>query len=107
MNLAVAVGLLRLHTKSGAKAAGGWNPPFRAWTVVVLFFALSNVFLAMVPLVPPPEGQSVYEDKRIPYWVSITFLIHLYRVLTATFTAPHFRLLRRWSPWFWILVYLL
>ena len=68
VNLAVSIGLLRLHTHSGAKAAE-WNPPFRAWTSVVVFFMLSNVFLTVFPLVPPADGHVIYEDKRIPYWV--------------------------------------
>ncbi|KLO09420.1 amino acid transporter [Schizopora paradoxa] len=58
-----------------AKLKWNWEPPFRAWTSAKLFFFLSNVFLFVVPLVPPVEGFVVYE--HLPYWmhVAVCFLI--------------------------------
>ena len=77
INTCVSGGLLFLHLPDswlpGARARAlrasyAWAPPFRAWTLVVLFFFLSNVFLVGVPLVPPSHGYQVY--ARLPYWVS-------------------------------------
>ena len=57
------------------RASYQWSPPFRAWTPVVVFFFLSNVFLVGVPLVPPSKGYQVYE--HLPYWVSrLHLLLH-------------------------------
>ena len=52
--------------RSGARIV--LEPPFRAYAAAVwLFFAL-NVFLAVVPWVPPALGYQVF--KNIPYYVS-------------------------------------
>ncbi|KAI0777262.1 amino acid transporter [Trametes elegans] len=48
------------------RASYGWRPPFRSWTLVTLFFFLSNVFLVVVPLIPPARDYRVYES--LPYW---------------------------------------
>jgi len=58
-----------------AKVDWDWEPPFRAWTSAKVFFFLSNVFLFVIPLVPPVEGFVVYE--HLPYWlhVAVCFLI--------------------------------
>lgn len=45
-----------------------WNPPYRSYTTVAVFFFISNVFLLLAPFVPPPPGFQVYEN--FPYWVS-------------------------------------
>jgi len=67
INTLVSVGLLLLHTR--AFRSWGWNPPFQAPKLVILLFVLSNVFLVVVPLVPPVPGTSVYE--RLPYWLHV------------------------------------
>lgn len=70
INTLVSLGLLLLHTP--AYAPWAWDPPFRApRTVVALFFA-ANVFLALVPLVPPAPGQKTFE--HIPYYVCLFVL---------------------------------
>lgn len=45
-----------------------WHPPFRAYKLAVVFFFLSNVFLVVVPMVPPSTGHGPYE--LLPYYVS-------------------------------------
>lgn len=44
-----------------------WNPPVRATLPVVLFFFVVNIFLVVVPLVPPSPGNEPYES--IPYYL--------------------------------------
>jgi len=64
-NILISGGLLLLYTP--AYKSYEWCPPFRAWTSVVILFLLSNIFLAIVPLIPPSPGFDVYE--HLPYWV--------------------------------------
>lgn len=45
-----------------------WAPPFRAYKFAVVFFFLSNVFLVVVPMIPPSAGYEPYE--HLPYYVS-------------------------------------
>lgn len=48
-----------------------WNPPFKAYRWAVLLFLVSNVFLVVVPFVPPSSEQGrVY--RRLPYWVRLS-----------------------------------
>ncbi|CDO75763.1 hypothetical protein BN946_scf184921.g39 [Trametes cinnabarina] len=83
INMFVSGGLLFIHlpdrwlSKSlkGLRASYAWHPPFKAWTLVVLFFFLSNIFLVAVPLMPPSHGYQVYE--YLPYWVGLRS--HLWR----------------------------
>ncbi|KAF5354599.1 hypothetical protein D9758_011186 [Tetrapyrgos nigripes] len=44
-----------------------WAPPVRATLPVTVFFFLANIFLVIVPLVPPAAGNEPYED--IPYYL--------------------------------------
>ncbi|KAL1941718.1 hypothetical protein VTO73DRAFT_6718 [Trametes versicolor] len=77
INTFVSGGLVFIHLPDAAlpkrfralRASYEWRPPFRAWTPVVLFFFLSNVFLVAVPLVPPARGYRVYE--HLPYWLHV------------------------------------
>jgi hypothetical protein len=62
----ISAGLLYIHSRP--EAASGWNPPFRAYTIAIRFFFVSNVFLVVAPWIPPAPGYQVYE--RIPYYVS-------------------------------------
>lgn len=74
INTFVSAGLVFLHLPESIfplRAKYDWKPPFRAWTPVVVFFFLSNVFLVCAPLVPPAPGYKVYD--QLPYWVSTYF----------------------------------
>ncbi|KAF9074561.1 APC amino acid permease [Rhodocollybia butyracea] len=64
INTLVSFGLLLLYTSY--LRAYRWNPPFRAPKLVVMLFALSNLFLVTVPLIPPSSGSRTYE--HLPYW---------------------------------------
>ncbi|KAJ7600512.1 APC amino acid permease [Mycena floridula] len=64
INTFVALGLVLLYTK--AFREWDWNPPFRAPRFIVGLFFLSNVFLVLVPFIPPAPGSETYE--RLPYW---------------------------------------
>ncbi|KAJ7488271.1 APC amino acid permease [Mycena latifolia] len=87
INLLVATGVLLLHTR--AYASWGWAPPFRAPRSVVALFLAANVFLALVPLVPPAPGQRTFE--HIPY----------YMYVIVTFAASQFGVAYWyiWSVW--------
>ncbi|KAJ7773966.1 APC amino acid permease [Mycena metata] len=65
INTLVSFGLLLLYTP--AYRAFGWAPPFRAPRAVTVLFFLSNVFLVVVPLVPPAPGRHVYD--ALPYYL--------------------------------------
>ncbi|KAJ7041473.1 APC amino acid permease [Mycena alexandri] len=65
INTLVSFGLLLLYMP--AYRAFGWAPPFRAPRTVTLLFFLSNVFLVVVPLVPPTPGRRVYD--ALPYYL--------------------------------------
>ncbi|KAE9402301.1 APC amino acid permease [Gymnopus androsaceus JB14] len=66
INTLVSFGLLLLYTSS-FQSSYAWNPPFRSWKAVIVLFALSNLFLVVVPLIPPVQGaKRGYE--HLPYW---------------------------------------
>ncbi|KAJ7637362.1 APC amino acid permease [Mycena polygramma] len=68
INTLVSLGLLLLYTPAYKKdKAFGWAPPFRAPRAVTAVFFLSNVFLVVVPLVPPAPGRRVYD--ALPYYL--------------------------------------
>ncbi|KAF7295442.1 High affinity methionine permease [Mycena indigotica] len=93
INTLVSFGLILLHTR--IFKAYAWSPPFVAPRWVSAFFFLSNVFLLVVPLVPPPEGKRVYEG--LPYFVSSHSifakhsLIVSIRIVACRGLASHFR----------------
>jgi hypothetical protein len=68
INMFISAGLLYIHLHPEAASGSGWNPPFRAYPAAVWFFFASNVFLVVVPWIPPAPGYQVYEE--IPYYVS-------------------------------------
>jgi hypothetical protein len=72
LNTLLSVGLLLLYTP--AYRSWGWNPPFHAPKFIIVLFTLSNVFLIIVPLVPPVPGTRLYE--QLPYWVRPRVLLH-------------------------------
>ncbi|KAJ3564727.1 hypothetical protein NP233_g8099 [Leucocoprinus birnbaumii] len=88
VNALVAIGLLLLHTKA-YQAAWNWNPPFRTLGIVVLLFFTANMFLIIVPLIPPSAGSKTYE--RLPYWshslaaFSVSFVGITYWYIWGTF----------------------
>ncbi len=104
-SLFVTAGLLFLHSPyAKARRAWAWDPPFKAWTIVTVFFFASNVFLIVVPLVPPTPGMEVF--KSLPYWVC-THLISIPRKETTDSFIQLIKASRRrelrWSPgseWF-------
>ncbi|CAK5276439.1 unnamed protein product [Mycena citricolor] len=71
INTLVSFGLLLLHTKGYASLS--WNPPFQAPRWVVVAFFLSNVFLAVTPLIPPTKGGRTFE--RVPYYMYVLVTI--------------------------------
>ncbi|KAG2066674.1 APC amino acid permease [Suillus decipiens] len=72
-NMLISGGLLLLYTP--AFKSYEWCPPFRTWKSVVIFFFLSNVFLAVVPMIPPSPGSDVYE--HLPYWSHIAVAVSI------------------------------
>ncbi|KAH7882813.1 APC amino acid permease [Phlebopus sp. FC_14] len=70
-NLLTSGGLLLLDT-SPFKSYD-WSPPFRAYRYAVVFFFLSNVFLALVPMIPPDAGYDVYE--HLPYYSHVALAL--------------------------------
>ncbi|TFL03428.1 high affinity methionine permease [Pterulicium gracile] len=74
INALISGGLLLLYTP--VLRHWNWAPPFRATIPVVLFFFLSNVFLVIAPLVPPPPGSSVY--KSLPYWLHVVISVGVF-----------------------------
>ncbi|KAF7331492.1 High affinity methionine permease [Mycena kentingensis (nom. inval.)] len=78
INTLVSAGLLLLHSRIPLFKGYAWSPPFVAPRSVALFFFLSNVFLLVVPLVPPPAGRRVYEG--LPYFLhaAVSLLISLF-----------------------------
>ena len=81
VNAAVSLGLLLLYTRCYRR--WDWDPPFRAYRVIVILFFLSNIFLVVVPFFPPISGSGTY--RKLPYWVSRCpnlFFMCLYPAIT-------------------------
>ena len=68
INVFISAGFLYVHLHPKAVSVLGWNPPFQAYTAAIWCFLASNVFLVIVPWIPPAPGYQVYE--HIPYYVS-------------------------------------
>jgi hypothetical protein len=72
VNIFVSFGLLYLHLPLPARfrhpAADTWRPPVRATLPVIVFFFLSNIYLAVAPYVPP-ETPDQNQYKSLPYWL--------------------------------------
>ncbi|OAX83606.1 hypothetical protein ACJ72_02035 [Emergomyces africanus] len=64
INTFVSAGLIHLYLN---RAQYNWNPPISATLPVVIFFLLTNLFLAIAPFVPPEIGQNVY--RQLPYYL--------------------------------------
>jgi hypothetical protein len=73
-----------LHTPA-YRAAWAWDPPFRAPRAVVVLFFVSNVFLALIPLIPPAPGQRTFES--IPYYVRPFFILFHAYVFSSFFST--------------------
>ena len=58
----VAAGLIYLHLKKSE----GWSSPFRSWLPVIVLYLLANIFLAIVPFIPP-DGD--HNAEGYPYYV--------------------------------------
>ncbi|CDO95679.1 unnamed protein product [Kluyveromyces dobzhanskii CBS 2104] len=64
-NLIIGIGLLYFHWTND----DGWNDiytPWTSWYVFTVIFVVSNLFLAVVPFVPPNGS---VENDGYPYWV--------------------------------------
>jgi len=79
INTAVSLGLLLLYTSAFKER--DWNPPFRAWKPIVVIFFSSNVYLLVIPLMPPADGRRVYE--HLPYWlhVFVSYALSVFGIL--------------------------
>ncbi|KIK58271.1 hypothetical protein GYMLUDRAFT_246296 [Collybiopsis luxurians FD-317 M1] len=64
INTLVSFGLRLLYTPY--LRAYDWNPPFHAPKFVIVLFAISNIFLVTIPLIPLASGSRTYE--HLPYW---------------------------------------
>ncbi|KAI5795328.1 amino acid/polyamine transporter I [Peziza echinospora] len=60
INTFVAGGLIYLHWKKKEE----WSSPWHSWDLVNVIYLLSNVFLAIVPFIPPNEDTTSY-----PYYI--------------------------------------
>ncbi|KAJ7170582.1 high-affinity methionine permease, partial [Mycena crocata] len=65
-NVLISLGLTIIYLK---KDHFGWSSPVKATLPVTVFFLLANIFLVIVPLVPPADGNDPYES--IPYWLHV------------------------------------
>ncbi|THH13249.1 hypothetical protein EW146_g6945 [Bondarzewia mesenterica] len=72
INAAISAGLLFLYTPYARRAGFDWAPPFRASWPVVFFFLLSNIFLAIAPLVPPSGGNGpIFGGVYWVFWARV------------------------------------
>ncbi len=62
INTFVAAGLIYLHYTPSE----GWTSPWHTYLPIIVLYLLSNVFLAMVPFIPPEGGSS---PDGYPYYV--------------------------------------
>ncbi|KAI6107660.1 APC amino acid permease [Pisolithus croceorrhizus] len=87
-NLLISGGLLLLYTRP--YKSFNWDPPFRAPKYVVTFFFLSNVFLVVVPIIPPSNGFEIYE--HLPYYshVVMSLMIGVVGVIYWFFCFDYF-----------------
>ncbi|KAL2259540.1 hypothetical protein VTK26DRAFT_6764 [Humicola hyalothermophila] len=63
INSFVAAGLIYLQYQKSEP----WNPGWRTWLPVTVIFLLCNVFLAIVPFIPPADGD--FWAEGYPYYV--------------------------------------
>ncbi|KAF8863099.1 high affinity methionine permease [Acephala macrosclerotiorum] len=61
INLFVVIGLLLLR-----RSAPDLPRPFKAWTIVPVFFLAAQAFLLVAPFLRPPGGKG---DTSLPYWL--------------------------------------
>lgn len=104
INTLVSAGLLLLYTK--AYQEWDWDPPFRAPKLIVWLFFLSNIFLVVIPLIPPVPGSKVYD--YLPYWVSGIINLTAYPQMTGStwLSAACFRGVSSFTDWGSILVHM-
>ncbi|KAF8629372.1 hypothetical protein AX17_005668 [Amanita inopinata Kibby_2008] len=75
VNTLVSFGLLLLYMP--AYRVWQWDPPFHAPKSIIVMFFVSNIFLVVVPFIPPVDGQTSYEI--LPYWSHVVagFMVSL------------------------------
>jgi len=99
INTLISAGLLYIHLRPKAMLGLGWNPPFRAYTAAVWLFFVSNVFLIIVPFIPPAPGYEVFE--HIPYYVSELYNLRSEFGFVENVTADHLVLYSCLASWHW------
>lgn len=62
INGAVCAGLLYLHFRKSEN----WSSPFHTYFPVIVLYLLANIFLAIVPFIPPEAGNNA---EGYPYYV--------------------------------------
>lgn len=62
INTFVSAGLIYLHLQKREN----WASPFRSWLPVIVLYMLSNMFLAIVPFIPPTGN---WDADGYPYYV--------------------------------------
>lgn len=67
INVAISGGLLWIYYKR-RQGVIEWNPPIKAGVILTSLFFLANVYLVVVPYIPPKtKDQSVYDS--LPYYI--------------------------------------
>lgn len=80
INGLISFGLLLLYTPLYSDRE--WDPPFRAHKIVIVVFFLSNLFMVIVPFMPPtPESRA---HAYLPYWVHI-FAAYLVSIIGGAY----------------------
>ncbi|KAF5340173.1 hypothetical protein D9758_014988 [Tetrapyrgos nigripes] len=105
INTFVSIGLLllytRFYTKSGTEYE--WNPPYQAPKPIIVLFCISNLFLVVLPMVPP-KGKESKTYESLPYWshiltaylVSLIGLIYWYIQTKWLPRRRKYKLVREW-----------
>ncbi|KIM60088.1 hypothetical protein SCLCIDRAFT_16388 [Scleroderma citrinum Foug A] len=73
VNLLISGGLLLLYSQPYQNY--NWNPPYQAPMSIVMFFFISNVFLLIVPLIPPSPGYELYQ--HLPYYSHVVMALFI------------------------------
>jgi len=100
INTLVSLGLLLLYTKPYLE--WHWDPPFRAPKIIVWLYLISNIFLVVVPLIPPSPGSGAYEHLPyclhvfMVYFISLTGVAYWYASCIWLPKKQGYRLERDW-----------
>ncbi|QSS60464.1 high affinity methionine permease, partial [Histoplasma capsulatum] len=84
INAFVALALIHIYFN---RTKYNWNPPYSASLPVVIFFLISNIYLAICPFVPPPTNEKAYGG--LPYYfhcvlaIGVAFIGGIYWLIWA------------------------